>query len=125
MKKNNINYSTDQISNLSTNKKITPFNYNNISNFSKQITNKKKEEYSNIKKNLIYVNDNSNVKNYSKKLNNSNKPEKYPFKPEINERSQEILKRRLSNNKNILINNNENEQDRQKQKTPIGLQRLY
>ena len=44
MKKNNINYSTDQISNLSTNKKITPFNYNNISNFSKQITNKKKEE---------------------------------------------------------------------------------
>ena len=125
MKKNNINYSTDQISSLSTNKKITPFNYNNISNFSKQITNKKKEEYSNIKKNLIYVNDNSNVKNYSKKLNNSNKPEKYPFKPEINERSQEILKRRLSNNKNILINNNENEQDRQKQKTPIGLQRLY
>ena len=116
-KNNNINnYSIDQNNNISTNNKdISPFNYNNISNQSKQIdSNKKKHELKKMK-NKLY---NESIENNFKK---SDTQEKFPFKPQINQRSRDISEKKLNNIKNNYnINDNNNLKG-----TSLGLLLLY
>ena len=116
-KNNNINnYSIDQNKNISTNNKdISPFNYNNISNQSKQIdSNKKKHELKKMK-NKLY---NESIENNFKK---SETQEKFPFKPQINQRSRDISEKKLNNIKNNYnINDNNNLKG-----TSLGLLLLY
>ncbi len=116
-KNNNINnYSIDQNNNISTNNKdISPFNYNNISNQTKQIdSNKKKHELKKMK-NKLY---NESIENNFKK---SDTQEKFPFKPQINQRSRDISEKKLNNIKNNYnINDNNNLKG-----TSLGLLLLY
>ena len=116
-KNNNINnYSIDQNNNISTNNKdISPFNYNNISNQSKQIdSNKKKHELKKMKNKLF----NESIENNFKK---SDTQEKFPFKPQINQRSRDISEKKLNNIKNNYnINDNNNLKG-----TSLGLLLLY
>ena len=116
-KNNNINnYSIDHNNNISTNNKdISPFNYNNISNQSKQIdSNKKKHELKKMK-NKLY---NESIENNFKK---SDTQEKFPFKPQINQRSRDISEKKLNNIKNNYnINDNNNLKG-----TSLGLLLLY
>ena len=116
-KNNNINnYSIDQNNNISTNNKdISPFNYNNISNQSKQIdSNKKKHELKKMKNKLYNESSENNFKK-------SDTQEKFPFKPQINQRSRDISEKKLNNIKNNYnINDNNNLKG-----TSIGLLLLY
>ena len=116
-KNNNINnYSIDQNNNISTNNKdISPFNYNNISNQSKQIdSNKKKHELKKMKNKLYNESSENNFKK-------SDTQEKFPFKPQINQRSRDISEKKLNNIKNNYnINDNNNLKG-----TSLGLLLLY
>ena len=116
-KNNNINnYSIDQNKNISTNNKdISPFNYNNISNQSKQIdSNKKKHELKKMKNKLYNESSENNFKK-------SDTQEKFPFKPQINQRSRDISEKKLNNIKNNYnINDNNNLKG-----TSLGLLLLY
>jgi len=120
--KKDINYSIDQNQVLSSNQKISPFNYNNVSNFSKKLNTQKKQELQNIKKNLNNINNDQRANSYEKV--NKNSEEKYSFKPQINENSRKMYEKKLSNfNKNI--NNNNNQPGQQKQTTRSELLLLY
>ena len=119
--KKDINYSIDQNQVLSSNQKISPFNYNNVSNFSKKLNTQKKQELQNIKKNLNNINNDQRANSYEKV--NKNSEEKYSFKPQINENSRKMYEKKLSNfNKNI---NNNNQPGQQKQTTRSELLLLY
>jgi hypothetical protein len=122
--KKEINYSIDQNQVLSSNQKISPFNYNNVSNFSKKLNTQKKQELQNIKKNLNNINNDQRANSYEKV--NKNSEEKYSFKPQINENSRKMYEKKLSNfNKNINNNNNNNQPGQQKQTTRSELLLLY
>ena len=120
-KKNNTNYSSDNNQNISSNKNISPFNYNNISNRSKKINIQRKNEMQDKAKNLYQIKENKPnfYENNSKKNNNNNNiQEKFPFKPQIDENSQKMYEKKLSNNKN--------EQPNQDNQTiPLSLLLLY
>ena len=116
-----MNYSNDQNPILSSNNKITPFNYNNVSNFSKKISTQKKQELQNIKGNLN--NKNNDIRGNSYEKLNKNSEEKYTFKPQINENSRKMYEKKLTNFNNNINNNNQPGQ--QKQTTRPELLLLY
>ena len=117
-----MNYSNDQNPILSSNNKITPFNYNNASNFSKKISTQKKQELQNIKGNLN--NKNNDIRGNSYEKLNKNSEEKYTFKPQINENSRKMYEKKLTNFNNIN-NNNNNQPGKQNQTTRPEILLLY
>ena len=119
--KKDVNYSNDQNQILSSNNKITPFNYNNVSNFSKKISTQKKQELQNIKGNLN--NKNNDIRGNSYEKLNKNSEEKYTFKPQINENSRKMYEKKLTNFNNI--NNNNNQPGKQNQTTRPEILLLY
>ena len=118
--KKDVNYSNDQNPILSSNNKITPFNYNNVSNFSKKISTQKKQELQNIKGNLN--NKNNDIRGNSYEKLNKNSEEKYTFKPQINENSRKMYEKKLTNFNNI---NNNNQPGKQNQTTRPEILLLY
>ena len=121
--KNNFIYSNDQNPNISTNKNISPFNYNNISISSKKLKVQNKKESRNINKDLFKDHD-FKPKSYEKYYkNNNNINEKLPVRQKLSDDSRKINEKNI-NNCNIN-NDNKKQSKKKKQQTPLGLLLLY